>query len=646
MKNRLITAIILVIVLSTIGFAGCGGAPEEAPQKQIATVERGDLIVTIPADGNLDMPREVQLKFGTPGTVKAIYVQKGQKVNEGTLLAKLDDSTQKLAIASAQYNVELAVNELVEKIHPAFMGYPESYPDTSTILRVEQAQEELKQAQKFLDQGRYQEAAAELRLAIHDLEASYKMLNVPEIAMTLQKRAEIIYTPVDKYPDISRAIKLLEQDLARLAEIQTLIEQGSYEDARAELDAAQSKLSETHQRVENLSGRIRVSQRIGACCQQQAQQSMLTYALPNPAYDPMPYIFDPLGPPFIVFNPDYDPRQYLTNQYFVESTTGLTPVPYPDTSTSLAWLNQVEEELQNIQLCKESDSCDELELATLLRMAQHDVDMSQTILEDNELVFRGGLNLKALRAYNLNLQIAEQDLKRYKDELMKTEILAPFDGTVVDIGVKENDQLSSFDYSSKTAVYLVDTRTVEMDGVVDEIDIVKLNEVYKECNECKQLKECQQCNVNNIDEMCNKCNECEEKCPKAIITVDAVPDVELEGKVTFVSPVGTGVTGIIEYPVIISLEPTEIELQGGLTATADIIIEEHKNVLIIPERAIKGSPGDYWVDVVIDEEKLTTEKRPVVLGAQSDRLSEVVSGLSEGEKIIVESTRGSIPTSF
>jgi len=182
--------------------------------------------------------------------------------------------------------------------------------------------------------------------------------------------------------------------------------------------------------------------------------------------------------------------------------------------------------------------------------------------------------------------------------------------------------------------------------VVDEIDIVKLNEVYKECNECKQLKECQQCNVNNSDEMCNKCNECEEKCPKAIITVDALPDVELEGRVTFVSPVGTGVTGIIEYAVTISLEPTETELQGGLTATADIIIEEHKNVLIIPERAIKGSPGDYWVDVVIDEEKLTTEKRPVVLGAQSDRLSEVVSGLSEGERIIVEATRGSIPTSF
>jgi len=568
MKNKLITATILLLVLSTLGFAGCRSETSESSQRQIATVERGDLTVTVPADGNLDMPRQVALKFGTPGTVKEIFVVEGQKVKEGTLLAKLDDTTQKLAIASAQYNVELAMNELVEKIHPALMGYPEMYPDTSTVLRVEQAQDELEQAQKFLEQSKYQEAAAELRLAQHDLDASYKMFNVPEIAMSLQKQGEIPYMQVDNYPDISKAIKLLGEDLARLTEIQTLIEQGSYEDAKAELNTELYKLQETHQRVKSLSGRIIVSQRIGECCQQQAGQS-------------------------------------------AETSTGLMPLPYPDTSTTLDWLKQVEEELQKIQICKDADSCDALELATLLRMAQHDVDMSQTILENNELIFRSGVNLKALRGYNLNLQIAEQDVKRYKDELMKTEILAPFDGTVVDIGVKENDQLSAFDYSSKTAVHLVDTSTVEMDGVVDEVDIYKVK-VGQE----------------------------------AIITVDALPNAETKGKVIFISPFGTQTAGVVEFPVKISLEPAEVELKGGLTATADIIVEKHENVLLVPNRSIKGSPGDYWVEVVLDEKTMTTEKRPVELGVQNDQFSEVISGLSEGEKIIVEATRGRVPTSF
>jgi RND family efflux transporter MFP subunit len=612
MKNKPTIAMTIVIIASIVGFAGCSSSQSETSNKQISEVRRGDLLVTITADGSLNMPREVKLKFGTPGTVKEIFVEEGQEVKEGTLLAKLDDTTQKLSVAQAQYNVELAMNELVEKIHPALMGYPENYPDTSTVLRVEQAQEELGQVRTFLNQSKYQDAAAELRLAIHDIEASYEMLNIPEIILASKGYDDILGLPVDNYPDITRAIKLLQQDLLRLAEIQLLIDQGNYEEAEAKLNTEQSKLVETHSVVKSISGRVTVSQRLGACCGQQTYQDISVEWIPNPNYDPIPVIIDwSTSPPSISLNPHYDPQKYLPHEvYNGPGTTGLMTIPYPDTSTSLDWLNQVEDELKKIQACKE-EGCDDLEMSTLLRMAQHDVEMSQSILENNELTFRSGLNLKALRSANLNLEIAQTQLKNTKEELMKTEILSPFDGTVVDIGIKENDQLSAFDYSSKTAVYLVDTRTVKMDGVVDEVDIYKV-----------------------------------KVGQAAIITVDALPDVELKGKVTFISPFGNQTTGVVEFPVTISLDPTEIELKGGLTATADIIIDEYKDILMVPNRAIKGSVGNYWVDVVIDEKKATTEKRPVVIGAQNEQFTEIVSGLSQGEKIIVEATRSRTTTSF
>ena len=561
-KNKLTVAISTLIIVSVMSFSGCSNSQPEASNRQIAEVQRGNLLVTITADGSLEMPREVKLKFGTPGTVRDILVEEGQSVNEGALLAKLDDTTQKLAITSAQYNVELAMNELVEKIHPALVGYPDNYPDTSTVLRVEQAQDELNSVQNFLNGSKYQDAAAELRLAIHDLEASYEMLNIPQITLASQGASDFLGLPIDNYPDITLAIKLLQQDIERLSGIQALIGQGYYEQAKAELYIEQGKLADTHSLVKSFSGRIRVSQRIGACCQQQATQQS-------------------------------------------ETATGLMTLPYPDTSTSLDLLRQVEDDLAKVQVCKEK-GCDDLELATLLRMAQHDVDMSQTILEENELTFRSGLNLKSLRAANLNLQIAETQLKKSKEDLMKTEILAPFNGTVVDIGIKENDQLSEFDYSSKTAVYLVDTKTVKMEGVVDEVDVYKV-----------------------------------KVGQDAIITVDALPDVELQGKVTFVSPFGNQTTGVVEFPVTISLNPTATELKGGLTATADIIIDEHNEVLMVPNRAIKGSAENYWVDVVTDEKKLTTEKRPVVLGAQNEQFTEIISGLNQGEKVIVEAARRS-----
>ena len=470
------------------------------------------------------------------------------------------------------------MNELVEKIHPALMGYPETYPDTSAVLRVEQAQDELVQVEEFLEQGAYEEAAAELRLAIHDLDASYKMFNVPQIITSLQTYDEF-GSPIENNPDISRAIERLEQDLATLDEIQTLLEQGEYDDARAKLNAAQRRLKGTYLLVKSLSGRMIVSQRIGACCQQQTGQQP-------------------------------------------ETSTGLMPIPYPDTSTSLDWLNQVEETLQKIQACKEKEAegCNALELSTLLRMAQHDVDMSQTILEDNELIFRSGLNLKALRTANLNVQKAEQTLEKAKESLLKTELLAPFDGIIEDINLKGGDSIGQrFSATGQPmesyVIRLVNTKDWRMTGVVDEIDIFKVN-VGQE----------------------------------AIIIVDAIPDADLRGKVTFISPFGTQTTGVVEFAVTITLDPSSVatalkavgaeEPKGGLTATADIIVEKHEDVLLIPNRSVKGSPGDYWVEVVLDEKTMTTEKRPVELGAQNEQSSQVISGLSEGEKIIVEATRG------
>jgi len=244
-------------------------------------------------------------------------------------------------------------------------------------------------------------------------------------------------------------------------------------------------------------------------------------------------------------------------------------------------------------------------------MAQHDVETSRQVLESNELVFRSGVNLKALRAANLNIQLAEADLKRAKEELMKTEILAPFDGTVVDIGVKVNDQLSSFDYSTRTAIYLVDTTTVELEGTVDEVDIYKVK-VGQE----------------------------------AIVTTDALPGIQLKGKVAFISPVGTSIVGVVEFPVTIALEPSDTELKGGLTASADIIIKSHPNVLLVPNRAIKGSPGHYYVEVLVNEIKGVTQQRPVEIGAQNENFTEIVSGLEEGEKVVMEPARIRSPLSF
>ncbi len=106
------------------------------------------------------------------------------------------------------------------------------------------------------------------------------------------------------------------------------------------------------------------------------------------------------------------------------------------------------------------------------------------------------------------------------------------------MGVKKNDVLSAIDYASKTAVQLVDTSQIKFQGQVDEIDILKI-----------------------------------KTGQKATISVDAVPNKIFTGTVSFISPFGTPDTNnVVKFPVTILLDPTDVALKGGLTATADIAI--------------------------------------------------------------------------
>jgi HlyD family secretion protein len=232
--------------------------------------------------------------------------------------------------------------------------------------------------------------------------------------------------------------------------------------------------------------------------------------------------------------------------------------------------------------------------------------MANMILDESETIYRAGLNPQTLRSYNINIENAYINLEKAKQELLKTEIIAPFDGTVVAVAVKVNDQLSSFDYSSKTAVHLVDTKTIRMTGVIDEIDITRVS-VGQD----------------------------------AILTVDAVPEQKFKGHVTFVSPFGTLQAGVVNFPIEIYFNQGEkVELlRGGLTATADIVIGKRDNVVQAPNRAIKGLSGDYWVDVVINADTAQTEKRPVKIGLQNKKNTEIISGLKEGEKVLIEALK-------
>ena len=92
---------------------------------------------------------------------------------------------------------------------------------------------------------------------------------------------------------------------------------------------------------------------------------------------------------------------------------------------------------------------------------------------------------------------------------------------------------------------------------------------------------------------------------------------------------------MILYEVKVSFDVSEgSALKPGMSASADIVIDERSNVLLVPSQAItEDSDDNPIVKVMVGDQ---TEERPVVIGLSDAYQTEIVSGLTEGEVVVIE----------
>ena len=110
MKMKKIFIPVLLTIILSAGF-GCSifsKSSASVPQGQVVTVTRGTLETDITPTGNLLMPHQVKLNFGSAGTVEEIDAQLGDTVKQGQVLAKLDTVPLEADLIQAQINVKTA----------------------------------------------------------------------------------------------------------------------------------------------------------------------------------------------------------------------------------------------------------------------------------------------------------------------------------------------------------------------------------------------------------------------------------------------------------------------------------------------------------------------------------------------------------
>ena len=205
-----------------------------------------------------------------------------------------------------------------------------------------------------------------------------------------------------------------------------------------------------------------------------------------------------------------------------------------------------------------------------------------------------------VQAAELAVDVARQAVEEAKSELEIETITAPFYGIVTAVYVEEGNFIPAPGMSQVTVVHLVDLTTMELGVDLDEIDIPGVA----------------------LDQ-------------RAIITVDALPELQLEGRVARISPLPTVEAGVVLYKVKIGFDvPQGSGLKIGMSAAADIITNERSGILLVPNRAIKqDSQGNPMVWVMVGEQ---IKQRSVVVGISDGIHTEIVDGLEEGEIVVVE----------
>lgn len=192
-----------------------------------------------------------------------------------------------------------------------------------------------------------------------------------------------------------------------------------------------------------------------------------------------------------------------------------------------------------------------------------------------------------------NAQELYNEIKDNLDE--KTTIYAPYSCQIVSLDKEDNKKITAYE----NVITVADYEKYEIKIQIDETDITKIKL--------------------NMD---------------ADISLDAYPDKELTGKISYISSVAKVTEAGVFYEAIIDItDKADIKNIYGLTADINLILEGKKDVLIIPEVAINEVAGKKMVEIRNEDKSITQIE--IKTGITDYTYTEIISGLNEGDEVVI-----------
>ena len=224
-------------------------------------------------------------------------------------------------------------------------------------------------------------------------------------------------------------------------------------------------------------------------------------------------------------------------------------------------------------------------------VAQIDVDLAE-----NEV-----------RSRAISLRAAEIALATARDRLRYTRITSPISGTVMELNVEKGEVVTpgvQQTFEGRPLLTVGDLSVLIVEADVNQIDIAKIR-------------------VGQRAKLAFDAYP--DRCFSAIVTKTAPAAVKPEGK------------KVEMFPVEATLAMADPSVRPGMTADVRIQVEAKKGVFAVPIEAVTREEGKAYVTKIIEAEgKPTTQRVEVVLGARNDREFELVEGIREGDRLVID----------
>lgn len=586
--------IIGAVVLIVIAMVALNSNKKKPVNYTSAKVERGDVVQTVSATGDVEPATKVDLKFTASENIKEIDVKVGDSIKQGAVIAKLDtskldaqllQSQASLNAAQANYQsliegatvqqVNLAQTQ-VDNAQIALQSAQQALTDTnnSTQKDIANAQASLSSAQTALNNAQtsndnnlknaydsaWDSVNSSLSACSDALDTDKTVLDNSDAADTLSA-LNSNYLPVAKQ-DRDKAVAYYNSAVSLRDSISS---SRSNSDVDAAITKTQDALNKTSTALSDTSLVLQSTITSSKLSQTELDGLKTTISTTRSTIN-------------TTISGLTAKKQAISNQLVTNQTS---------LNSAQAALNSAQSNLAAVQSAS----------AAKINSAQNAVYAQQGNLkqaQDNLSQVKAAPTSSKVEASRAAVDQAKASVDLIQNQISEYTLLAPQDGVVTVV----NGEVGEIVSPTESFASMIVSNGYEIKANIAEVDIAKL-----------------------------KVND------DVTITFDALgTDTQFDGRVSEIDPAETVISGVVYYSVTTLFTDNNNLIKPGMTANMDILTAKKQSVLKIPFQAVKEKDGKKYVQIVTGKNQFGDVNVDVGLKGDSDY--EIVSGLNEGQDVV------------